>query len=99
MIGIAETRIYQIGRFTIRQQPLPLNPAWATHLIFLGRQLIGRQFSVPCTSDCEWHLRRRGVYATSAESADLTYRNYSNNRRGRQSSHLANIPVFLAEVD
>ncbi len=66
---IAESFIYELGEFTIRKQPLHLNPAFATHLIYYRGKLVGRQLSVPILSDCEWHQRRHGVYAHQHESA------------------------------
>jgi hypothetical protein len=65
---IAETFIYELERYTIRRQPLPTNPAFATHLIYFKGKLVGRQLSVPTVSDCEWYERRHGVYATQSES-------------------------------
>jgi len=52
-MDIAETRVYQLGRFTIRQQPMFDNPSFAHYLVFLDGCLVGKQFSVPSISDCE----------------------------------------------
>ena len=64
---IAETRIFPLGKYIIRQQPLPLNPAFATHLIYLAGKLIGKQLSVPTVSDCDWHCSHHGCYAEPEE--------------------------------
>lgn len=67
MHPIAETRTYQIGKFTIREQPRYDNPAWPKYLIFLGDKLIGSQFSRPGVSDCEWQARGH-IYALPSQS-------------------------------
>lgn len=56
---IAETRIYDLGRYTIQQRPRPDNPYWAVYMVFRGEKLIGRQFSVPTISDCAWLDRQK----------------------------------------
>ena len=88
MIPIAPTRVYDLGKYTIRAQPLTLNPYWTTHLIFLRGKLIGRQLSVPSLSDCRWFEVRGGVYATEEESHKLpvwSEGSYAITRRGRPS--------------
>ena len=65
---IVESFIYELGEFTIRKQPLALNPAFATHLIFFAGKLVGRQLSVPSVSDCQWYRATNGVYASHEES-------------------------------
>lgn len=65
---IADSFIYELGEYTIRKQPLALNPAFSTHLIFFKGVLVGRQFSVPCISDCNWYRATRGVYAQPKDS-------------------------------
>lgn len=67
MHPIAETRTYQLGKFTIREQPRFDNPAWPQYLIFRGEKLIGAQFSRPSLSDCEWHMRGH-IYALPTQS-------------------------------
>lgn len=65
---IADSRIFAIDQFTIRQKPLDSNPAFATHLIYLAGKLIGRQLSVPTLDDCKWHQVKAGQYAKPEES-------------------------------
>lgn len=55
---IAPTRWINLGPFRILQQPLPGNPAWATHWIYLAGKLIGKLLSVPSLTDCEWLARQ-----------------------------------------
>jgi hypothetical protein len=73
---IAESRTFPAGPYTVRQQLRFDNPYWPQYVIFLGEVLIGKQFSIPNESDCEWLRRTNGVYATS--SADL--RQYTRRR-------------------
>lgn len=60
-MNIAETRTYQIGKFTIRQQPHFDNPAFAQYLVYFGERLVGKQFSAPSESDCEWLSRQTDI--------------------------------------
>jgi hypothetical protein len=57
----------EIGRFRIQIRIRVDNPAFPQYLIYCGMQLIGKQFSVPTLSDCEWLERQatmdRLVYA------------------------------------
>lgn len=55
---ICETKVYQVGRYTVRQQPHFDNPAFPQYLVFLKDRLIGKQFSVPSESDCQWLERQ-----------------------------------------
>lgn len=71
----------ELGRFRIVVRIRLDNPAFPQYLVYVGPNLIGKQFSVPTLSDCEWLERQRTeeiVYATS--SARL--REYSIKRRG-----------------
>lgn len=89
MLPIADTRTYQLSRFTIREQPRRDNPAWPQFLIFLSGKLIATQASRPAESDCEWHLRRRGEYAKAEESQSYckTYgRKFKIHRGGRPTN-------------
>lgn len=75
---IVETKVYALGQFTIQQRPRPDNPSWAVYVVLLHARVIGRQFSVPTQSDCEWLQRQRAeelVYAAQSEysKSDSTY--------------------------
>lgn len=57
-----------LGKFTVRVGLRTDNPLFPVYLVFLGAKLIGKQFSVPTISDCEWLERQhdpviRPVYA------------------------------------
>lgn len=56
----------KLGPYTVVEGLRHDNPAWPLFLIYKGDALIGKQFSRPCLSDCEWLDRERGVYATSS---------------------------------
>lgn len=63
----AETRLFAVGRFTVQQRPRFDNPAFAVYVVFLGEKLVGKNFSMPSESDCEWLLRSNGeTYATKS---------------------------------
>jgi hypothetical protein len=86
MIPIAETLVFKIGKYTVRRQARPDNPAWPCYWVFIdGDVVIGKSFSVPDLSCCEWLERQerdRTIYAyTSAPARDV-----SGARRGRAFS-------------
>lgn len=60
---IASTSTFTLGRFTVHVRPRFDNPAWAVYVVFLGERLVGKQFSIPSLSDCQWLLRTGGVYS------------------------------------
>ncbi len=47
-----------LGKFTVRQGLRADNPAFPVWLVFVGDRLIGKQFSQPSESDCEWLARQ-----------------------------------------
>lgn len=65
---IAESRAYQVGPFTIQERPRPDNPAWPVYIVLLGLRVVGKGFSKPSISDCEWMAGQKGetVYADPA---------------------------------
>jgi hypothetical protein len=77
-----DRRWYQLGRYRIFAMPLHLNPAWTTHHIFLGNQLIGRQLSVPCVADCDWYAAG-AVYAASSYQGPRGYNKTPRRGPGR----------------
>lgn len=70
---------FTLGKYTVRLGLRPDNPAFPVYLIFKGETLIGRQFSRPVETDCQWLERERGVYATESKWPER-----SIGRRGRQ---------------
>lgn len=82
---IVETRIYELGKYTIQERPRQDNPAWAVYIVILREKVIGKQFSVPSMSDCEWLSRQKTaetVYALPEQSHKHGQR-YSINSNGR----------------
>lgn len=70
-----------VGRFTVHISIRPDNPAFPVYVVMADGLVIGRQFSMPSQSDCEW-LERQSVYATSS-----TWLERSNARRRRQAGY------------
>lgn len=68
MIGIAETRWYELGIYRVLALPLKSNPYWQTFRIFRGDKFLGAQLSMPTITDAQWLERTGGVYATEEES-------------------------------
>lgn len=79
---IAETKIWELGVYTVREQPRPDNPFWPVYIVMLKASIIGRMFSRPALSDCEWLKHQGGAYAAPQESAGPP-RNFVVNRHGR----------------
>jgi hypothetical protein len=67
---------YQLGRFLVRIALRPDNPAFACYIVFWKNKLIGKQFSRPNRSDCEWLERQSTEYAPETRWHDV-----SGNRR------------------
>lgn len=77
----------RLGPYTVREGLRRDNPGWPVYLVYKGERLIGRQFSRPSLSDCEWLDRERVVYAL-AEQSKRDFRKHSRHigqfsRRGR----------------
>lgn len=73
---------FTLGPYTVRIGLRRDNPAFPVYLVFKGDELVGRQFSRPCESDCRWLEHQRGVYAT----ASSTRNKFSVYRRGRPTN-------------
>lgn len=89
---IVDTKVYELGRFTVQQRPRPDSPAWAVYIVFLGDKLIGRQFSTPTVSDCEWLERQQHdeiVYARQS-AALLKYTVFT--KQGRPANGTRRLP-------
>lgn len=76
------------GRFTVRIGLRHDNPAFPVYLVFVKGKLIGKSFSVPDRSACEWLERQnaldRVTYAeASAPPKTHTLRGVALLRRGR----------------
>lgn len=74
----------KLGPYTVVEGLRRDNPAWPVYLVYKGGALIGRQFSKPCLSDCEWLDRERVVYALAEQSrSDFRKHALVVRRRGR----------------
>lgn len=65
---IVSPSTFTLGRFTVHVRPRFDSPGWAVYIVYLGERLIGKQFSRPNISDCQWLARQgdpvsRPVYA------------------------------------
>lgn len=67
---VAGTSTFTLSSFTVRVRPRFDNPAWAVYLVFAGERLIGKQFSIPTLSDCEWLQRQ--IYATASHARETS---------------------------
>lgn len=45
---------FQVGRYTVQMRMRFDNPHSPAYCIYRGEKFIGKQFSRPCESDCEW---------------------------------------------
>jgi len=54
--------VFELGKYTVRAGLRPDNPLFPVYIIFKGKRLIGRQFSVPSLTDCEWLERTGGTF-------------------------------------
>lgn len=73
-MNIVESRTFELGRFTVRQKPRFDSPGWAQYLVYLGEVLIGKSFSMPDLSCCEWLYQQRcgPLSASIAKVFDVT---------------------------
>lgn len=85
MIAADVGTTYQLGRFTIRVGLRPDNPAFPRFLVFLGDDLVGKQFSRPCVTDCEWLLRSQRSESQYAEPSKAPFA-FTVYRRGRPTN-------------
>lgn len=84
-MNIVDTFIFDIGRFTVRQQPRFDSYGWAQYLVFLNGVLIGKSFSWPSESDCEWLERQQAeqtMYAYKIRDMSVARRSHGRRDRG-----------------
>lgn len=79
-----------LGAFTVRIGLRADNPAFPTYLVFREGLFIGRQFSMPSVSDCEWLQRNSLAYALSSKSSNESVRRRARAASGRASSFRSN---------
>lgn len=84
---IAETRMYQLGQYTILERPRTDNPAWPVYIIRIGLKVVGRGFSKPSLSDCEWlaaqEKHHEPVYAEPSPQRPYGYTAVQHEWRGK----------------
>lgn len=69
----ANTTTWQLGPYTVRIGLRPDNPAFPVYLVFRGDHLIGKNFSRPSRTDCEWLERTNGeVYAKQSRWPEIS---------------------------
>lgn len=88
-MNIAPTRWLEIGAYRVLQQPLRGNPYWATHWIYRAGKLIGRLFSMPSLTDCEWMERQAKTpetyrWAENGEEKRARLRGVAKTRKRRE---------------
>lgn len=90
----------KVGPYVVREGLRQDNPAWPVYLVYRGERFIGKQFSVPSESDCEWLERTNGRYVHREENSSPKPYGYSvqTRKRGRPTNEerarraLAEIP-------
>lgn len=79
-----------LGAYTVRIGLRIDNPAFPSYLVYRGQSFIGKQFSMPSASDCEWLERNSGTYATDSRALEHSRGrpiwNAEQKRRGRPSN-------------
>ena len=68
---------YTLGRFRILARPLPENPAFFTHHIYLANELVGRQLTPPDLQQCEDRLREY----REEHRCESNFRRFSHGRK------------------
>lgn len=76
----------RIGPYTVRAGMRLDNPAFPVYLIYRGEKFIGKQFSMPSETDCEWLERTNGRYVLQAQQKPYGYSARSIGRRGRAAA-------------
>lgn len=75
-MNIVETFTFTVGKYRVIQRPRFDSPGWGQYCVYLGEVLIGKCFSMPDVSACEWlerEQREQTFYAySSAPLPDLT---------------------------
>lgn len=87
---------YELGRFRILAAPLPHNPAFITHRIFLGDKYIASQLSVPSLQQCEDRLSETILRAAAVPLP--VWRGYTTTqkKRGRKPKAVAALEEAIA---
>lgn len=89
-------RWYELGRFRILAAPLPNNPAFTTHRIFLGEKYIASQFSVPSLQQCEDRLSETVLRAAAVPLP--VWKGWTTTQRKRGRKRKADAALELEEA-
>lgn len=65
---IIGTSTFTVGKFTVQQRPRFDNPAFAVYIVMLAGEFIGKQFSMPSITDCQWLQRENSPNVTDITS-------------------------------
>ena len=55
--NVEEEKQFTLGPYTVRIRVRPDNPAFGAYVVMRGEEFIGRSFSRPSLSDCDWLAR------------------------------------------
>lgn len=66
---IAETLTFDLGHFTVWQRPRFDNPAWPVYIVYLRDRLVGKSFSRPDLSCCEWLAKQKTLEPVYADTS------------------------------
>ena len=58
---------FTLGAYTVQIGIRADNPAFPIYRIFRGKAFIGKQFSRPCETDCQWLEREETTYANGSK--------------------------------
>ena len=77
-----------LGCYTVRQALRPDNPAFPIYLVYAGERLIGRQFSVPSITDCEWLERNANAERPYSGGSRIKRRKFSTGGANSRNASL-----------
>lgn len=78
---------YDLGRFKILVKPLPDNPAFSTHHVYVGKVCVGRQLSAPSLQDCESRAREhQGEHQRASTARPFSVPLAKHNRCGQRTA-------------
>lgn len=63
---------FKLGKYTVRINQRPDNPAFPVYVVLIGVRFVGKQFSRPSMTDCEWHERQAGIYAVKTRWPEIS---------------------------
>lgn len=82
--SMIDRRWYTIGPFRVLEMPLPTNPAFRTHHVYSGAELIGKQLSVPTEADCRQMIARGLADLSEIELPAISEKRRRSRERGQK---------------